>query len=116
MDNEKDDDPRTHKPNESMALLPVPSPNPRTPEQRVLDLQIQKQIEIDGVGMGVLTDGTPFLTGRGLARLCGIDSSRISEIPADWNSPTPKAITARIKKLLQDRGVQIPELPYIEIK
>jgi len=112
----KDSDPRGLKPNEGMTLLPVPSPNPRTPEQRVLDLQIQKQIEIDGVGMGVLTDGTPFLTGRGLARLCGIDSSRISEIAADWNSPTPKPVTARIKKLLQDRGVPIPELPYIEIK
>lgn len=109
-------EPRTPKSNESMALLPIPSRNPRTPIQRVLDLQIQKQIEIDGVGMGVLTDGTPFLTGRGLARLCGVDSSRISEIAADWDSPTPKPITAKIKGLLRDRGVPIPDHPYIEIK
>src|SRR5215470_16052015 len=113
---EADVDPRGSKPNESMTLLPVPSQYPRGPVQGILDLQIQKQIEIDGIGMGVLTDGTPFLTGRGLARLCGIDSSRISEIAADWNSPTPKPVTARIKKLLQDRGVSIPDFPYIEIK
>lgn len=115
-DHEKTTNPRTPKPNESMALLPIPSQNPRTPVQQVLDLQIQKQIEINGVGMGVLTDGTPFLTGRGLARLCGVDSSRISEIAADWDSPTPKPATARVKKLLQDRGVPVPEHPYIEIK
>jgi hypothetical protein len=66
--------------------------------------------------MGVLTDGTPFLTGRGLARLCGVDSSRISEIAADWDSPTPKPVAAKVKKLLQDRGISIPDHPYIEIK
>jgi len=37
-----------------------------------MDLSIKHQIEIDGVGMGVLPDGTPFLTERGLARLCGV--------------------------------------------
>jgi hypothetical protein len=99
-----------------MALLPIPGHNPRTPVQGVLDLQIQKEIEIDGVGMGVLTDGTPFLTGRGLARLCGVDSSRISEIAADWDSPTPKPITATIKRLLKARNFPVPEHPYIEIK
>lgn len=112
----EDANPRTLKPNDSIALLPIPSQNPRTPVQQVLDLQIQKQIEINGVGMGVLTDGTPFLTGRGLARLCGVDSSRISEIGNDWDSPTPKPATASVKKILQDRGVPIPEHPYIEIK
>jgi hypothetical protein len=113
---QKPTDPRTLKSTESMALLPVPSRNSRTALQRVLELQIQKQIEIDGVGMGVLTDGTPFLTGRGLARLCGIDSSRISELASDWNSPAPKPITSAVKKILQDRGIPIPEHPYIQIK
>jgi hypothetical protein len=84
--------------------------------QRVFDLQIQKQTEIDGVGMGVLTDGTPFLTNRGLARLCGVNSGRISELAANWDSPTPMSITAQVKKILQDRGAAVPEHPYIEIK
>ncbi len=103
------------KPKESMALLPIPGQYPNTPVQQLLDLQIQKQIEIDGIGMGVLTDGTSFLTGRGLARLCGVSSGRISEMAADWDLPT-MPITAQVKKILQDRGVPIPEHPYIEIK
>jgi hypothetical protein len=114
-DNEEASNPSTHKPNEGMALLPIPSHIPSAPVQQVLDLQIQKQIEIDGIGMGVLTDGTPFLTGRGLARLCGVSSGRISEMAADWDSPT-MPITTQVKKILQDRGVPIPEHPYIEIK
>lgn len=73
--------PRTDNPNKSMALLPAPKGITRTHVQGVLDLQVQKQIEIDGVGMGVLTDGTPFLTGRGLARLCGVDEP----IEPMWN-------------------------------
>jgi len=107
---------RALNPNMGMALLPIPGQNTRTPVQGVLDLQIQKQIEKDGVGMGVLTDGTPFLTGRGLARLCGMDSSHISKIAADWDSPTPKPITAKIKSLLQACSVPVPKHPYIEIK
>ena len=38
-----------------------------TPTQ--MNLAIDKQVEIDGIGMGVLSDGTPYLTTRGLARL-----------------------------------------------
>ncbi len=41
-----------------MALLPVPGANPITPMQTEMDLQIQKSAEIDGIFMGVLTDGT----------------------------------------------------------
>lgn len=36
--------------------------------QPELDLRIERQAEIEGIGMGVLHDGTAFLTGRGLAR------------------------------------------------
>lgn len=107
--------PRTQKPSENKALLPVPGLNPRTPEQGELNLQIQKQIEIDGVGMGVLTDGTPFLTGRGLSRLCGIDSSRISEMSSDWDAEKPRPITRKVKKILNEKGIPIPQNPYIEI-
>ena len=54
-------------------LTVVLTSKPRDPDQYSLDLQIEKQIEIDGIGMGVLSNGTAFLNGRGLARLCGID-------------------------------------------
>lgn len=115
-DAEKDANARTPNFNGGMALLPILSRNARIPMQRVFDLQIQKQTEIDGVGMGVLTDGTAFLTGRGLARLCGVDSSHISKMASDWNSPIPRPVTAKVKKILQERGGSVPEHPYIEIK
>ena len=111
----KPQNPRGKIPNQNIALLPVPASNPRTTPQVEMDLQIQKQTEIDGVGMGVLTDGTPFLTGRGLAGLCGVDSSRISEIATDWHLPNPRPAARKIRKILEDRGVEIPVHPYIEI-
>lgn len=108
--------PRTPKVARPMALVPGPGQNPRTPAQGELDLQIQKSVEIDGIGMGVLTDGTAFLTGRGLARLCGVDSSRISEIGTDWGTENPRPVTAKVRKILEDRGLPIPRHPYIEIR
>jgi hypothetical protein len=78
---------------------------PSTPKQGVLDLQIEKEIEIDGIGMGVLTDGTPFLTGRGLTRLCGINNARIVELGQDWLKAVPTPLVYGVKKLLQGRGI-----------
>lgn len=96
------------------ALIPQTGQNPRSADQYVLPLQIQKQIEIDGIGMGVLTDGTAFLNGRGLAKLCGVDSSRISELAQDWdNANLP--ITAKVKEILNTRGIVLKH-PYHEIK
>jgi hypothetical protein len=65
-----------------------------TPEQLRLDLQVAAEREIDGVGMGVLSDGTPFLNLRGLAAMCGVDHSQIVRITGDWllnRNPTVKA-------------------------
>ena len=79
------------------------------------DLFIDKQREIDGVGMGVLSDGTAFLTGRGLARLCGISSTRISELSQNWDSDAPNTLTAAVKKILNDKGNAL-EFPYVAIQ
>lgn len=106
-------EPRGIKPNEISVLVPPKSLNPRTP-QLSLDLQIDREKEIDGIGLGVLSDGTAFLNGRGLAKLCGIDSSRISEMSADWDAAT-LPLTARVKEILGGRGLSI-ETPYYEIK
>ena len=89
--------------------------NPIAPGQGLLDLQIQKQIEIDGVGMGVLSDGTAFLTGRGLARLCGVSNARIVEMGQDWDKSSAPAMVAGVRRILNDRGLAI-DTPYIEIK
>jgi hypothetical protein len=59
--------------NENNELQVIVRPKSATDQrQRNLPLGIARQVEIDGVGMGVLSDGTPFLTGRGLARLAGV--------------------------------------------
>lgn len=96
-------------------LVPIMGAGPITHGQGTLDLQIQKQIEIDGIGMGVLSDGTPFLTGRGLARLCGIANPRIVELGQDWDKEPSPPMVAGVKKILNSRGLAI-DAPYIEIK
>jgi hypothetical protein len=97
------------------ALSPIVMPKAINPNQGVLDLQITKQIEIDGVGMGVLSDGTPFLSGRGLARLAGINNARIVELSAEWDSTTSDSAVNKIKAILASRGVNLIR-PHIEIK
>lgn len=49
-------------------------------------LQVLISKEVDDIEMGVLSDGTPFLTGRSLARLCGISASTMNE----WGELAPK--------------------------
>lgn len=85
------------------------------PYQVELPLFIDKQIEIDEIGMGVLSDGTPFLTGRGLAKLCGVSNARIVEMGQDWSRTQSPPLVAGVQKILAERGVNF-EVPYIEIK
>lgn len=75
-----------------------------TPEQLRFDLQIAVEREVDGVGMGVLSDGTPFLNIRGLARMCGIDHSLIVRITGDWLETPLKAREAKIRELVKSQG------------
>lgn len=83
---------------------------PVAPEQQELPLLIEKEQEIDGVGMGVLSDGTPFLTQRGLARMCGVAQSVIFDITMGWNESRPRE--SKIREALAAQGLQF-EVPYI---
>lgn len=106
--------PPTKKDRKSIALLPHKAGNPPTSTQGELNLQIQKQIEIDGVGMGVLNDGTAFLTRNGLARLCGVDGSRMTEMSASWDKTPAPPLTTKVRDMLQAKGIAL-KYPYIEI-
>lgn len=75
-----------------------------TPEQLDLDLQIAAEKEIDGVGMGVLSNGTPFLTLRGLSRMCGVDSASIVRMTANWVAEPLKPREKKIRKLVREQG------------
>ena len=65
--------------------------------------------------MGVLSDGTPFLTQRGLARLCGVQNAHIGTISTDWLEPAQKPRISAIKDLLLKHGVRVAR-PHIACK
>lgn len=75
-----------------------------TPEQLDLDLEIAAEKEIDGVGMGVLSNGTPFLTMRGLARMCGVDNASIVRMTAAWQETPLKPREATVRELVRAQG------------
>ena len=94
----------------SKELIKVPA-KPRSrgidPAQGVLDLGIYPQTERRGFGIGVLSDGTPFLTQRGLARLCGVGNAQIGTISAEWNESPQKPRMRRIRAILSNNGVSL---------
>jgi hypothetical protein len=100
----------------SIKSLPQKLPSKEiTPAQGILDLGIECQTEIQGIGMGVLTDGTPFLTQRGLARLCGVENAHIGTISAQWNESPQLPRISTIKDLLASRGVSVTS-PHIAVR
>lgn len=84
--------------------MAISLPQSITPKQYKLDLRIEVEREIDGIGMGVLSDGSPFLNIRGLANMCGVDSSMITRITADWISVPLKPREHKIRELVRAQG------------
>jgi hypothetical protein len=74
------------------------------PKQLRLQLEIAAEREIDGVGMGVLSDGAPFLTLRGLARMCGVDIAAIVRMTAAWQESPLKPREKKIRELVRAQG------------
>lgn len=65
--------------------------------------------ELDGAkmhpfGMGVLSDGTPFLTQRGLSVLCGVENAHIGTISSQWRDDIPKPRINKIRDILARHG------------
>lgn len=75
-----------------------------TPQQLDFDLQIAAEREIDGVGMGVLSNGSPYLTLRGLARMCGLPNSVIVRMTAQWQDNPLRPREQRIRELVRAQG------------
>lgn len=95
-------------------LPQVRGENRPTSEQGVLDLGIDMERDIEGIGMGVLSDGTPYLNQRGLAALCGIHHTHIGTISSQWAGGTQKPRITTIKGILSDAGVVVSQ-PHIEV-
>ena len=87
-----------------------------TGHQYALSLEIIIEKEIDGVGMGVLNDGTPFLNMRGLARMCGVDHTVIVRITSDWDIRPLKPREERIKEIIREQGFEDTLAFYAVVK
>lgn len=84
-------------------LAPKSASKEITP-QGELDLGIEIERDIGGIGMGVLGDGTPYLNQRGLAVLCGVQNAHIGTISSQWNEEPPKPRISSIKTILEKAG------------
>ncbi len=76
--------PATLKASENKMLPAKSGAHPATPTQAVLDLCIEIQRDVNGVEMGVLENGIPFLTQRGLAKITGAPRSSIYDLTQEW--------------------------------
>ncbi|MCS3471232.1 hypothetical protein M2401_004994 [Pseudomonas sp. JUb42] len=61
---------------------------------------VEKQIEIDGIEMGVLENGIPYLTESGLARMCGIDRKVLNRLAINWSEEKLKERGSSINEML----------------
>lgn len=73
-------------------------------QHRENDLVAVAEAEVDGVGMGVFGDGTPYLTLRGLSRLCGADPASIQRMASQWGDEQNRPRGKRIAALLREQG------------
>ncbi|WP_222927447.1 hypothetical protein [Qipengyuania marisflavi] len=70
--------------NKNKALETVSGQSPATPKQLKLDLGIEVERVVGGIEMGVLENGIPYLTQRGLAEMTGAARRSIQEITEEW--------------------------------
>lgn len=99
-------------PNKINTLMELAGRKVAGPKQQSLDLNIERQAEVNGLEMGVLSDGTPFLTGRALASLCGVHHRAIQGLTAEWADAIPKARVSAIRDILSARGLSFDK-PYV---
>lgn len=75
-----------------------------------LECPSAKFAEIEGIQMGVLNDGTPYLTERGLARLCGVHSKTISDLGSNWQDERQKPRGKKIEQLIGQQNASSARL------
>src|SRR5919107_1082030 len=100
--------------NRISILAPKAGPKEISPRQGSLDLGIEKNADFGEVGMGVLSDGTPYLNQRGLAALCGVQNAHIGTISSQWNDADEKPRIKAIKGILEKAGYSAPSA-HLEI-
>jgi hypothetical protein len=71
---------------------------------------VEKQVELDGVEMGVLENGVPYLSESGLARMCGVDRKGLNRLAINWQKEKEKDRGTVISGLLEESGYFEKEL------
>lgn len=69
-----------------------------------------RHANINGVEMGILADGTPYLSEAGLAEFCGIDQRTLNEMSLNWSEERLKPRGRQIEVLLGRMGHTEPTL------
>lgn len=87
--------------------------------QLSLDLHVEVQKDINGIEMGILDNGIPYLTQTGLANLVGVSRSIIYDISLDWESNFSNPILGQdriswLKTNLMKHGYKEAKL-YLEV-
>lgn len=80
-------------------------------QQLSLPTEIAVETEVDGVEMGVFDDGTAYLTGRGIAKVCGVANSNIFTETKAWDAGDR---SSRFAQMLIRNGIDRERL-YIPI-
>jgi len=91
-----------------ISILAQNSSSKEISSQISLDYGIEVEREVDGIGMGVLGDGTPYLNQRGLAALYGVQNAHIGTISSQWNETPQKPRVESIKRILEKAGFLRP--------
>ena len=91
------------KQNKNNDLTPIMQTLGTMPMQASL-FHVEKQIEFQDVEMGVLESGVPYLSGRGLARIVGIDHAPFHRLYTNWEEEKLKPRGKAIAQLLDQAG------------
>ncbi len=105
--------------NKNRALVPARPQTPATSKQLPLDLGIEVEKVVGGIEMGVLENGIPYLTQRGLADMSGAARSTIQELSQEWQEAHGSGVWPRgrmqfFHDYLTKNGFDEPSL-YMEI-
>lgn len=112
--------PATNNRNQIKQIGVKMAKQPATPKQLVLDIGVQVEKDVNGIEMGVLENGIPFLTQNGLAKLAGTTRSVIYDIAQEWaehfdDEVLTKSRYSWLRQYLAEKDYNEPLL-YIETK
>lgn len=97
------------KENDKLTVKPSQLVPPQIVTQGEL-FHVEKQVERDGIEMGVLENGVPYLSESGLARMCGVDRKVLNRLAINWTDEKTKERGMAINQMLEKSGYFEDEL------